>query len=185
MYFPPLFISLLPNSTLYQCHNLNSLYALTNDHTHLLWCARDGVGIPDAVTLLCEYKVPLDQDKATSTLDAWCCSLSWLPSTSISTTTPTFYMSPDLSGCCIHAQVIAGCTNGQVFCLHWVLKGTEFDNSNPLSCEVSCVNGVTGVCSITGVSRVSGSVSEVVRVWEDADKIPVYSVACQSQVRVH
>lgn len=58
-------------------------------------------------------------------------------------------------------------------------------NGGDVSSSISSVNGITGVCCVIGVSHVSGCVSEITRVWEEADSIPVYSIASQPQVVRH
>lgn len=133
----------------------------------------------DPVSLICDYQLPMKSDEK----DGWGCSICWLPSSSssISLTTPTFYMAPGSDGQ-VHTQLVIGCTNGQVFCLQWEISGVN-SVVGLISSSVSSVNGVTGVCSINGISGVTGRVSESMCLWEEADGTPVYCLACQSKVR--
>ena len=125
------------------------------------------------MSLLCDYQLPLDCDER----EGWGCSLCWLPFSSM--TTPTFYMSPVSDGR-VHARLVVGCTSGQVFGLEWELSGVGC-SVGVVSSTISSVDGITGVCSVSGVTSVTGCVREIIRVWEE-DKIPVYSIACQSKV---
>ena len=131
----------------------------------------------DPVSLICDYQLPVANDGKES---AWACSLAWLPSSSVTQTMPTFYMSPGAEGC-VHAQLAVGCTNGQVFSVRWELSGVN-GVYGPVSSNVSSLNGVTGVCSITGVTGVIGRVDETLCLWEESDGVPVCCIASQPKV---
>ncbi len=130
----------------------------------------------DPVFLISEHHLPLAGKEESS----WGCSLSWLPSSPVWGTTPTFYMTPapGAEGR-VNAQLVVGCTNGQVLNLQWEISGVN----GVVGLVSSSVGGVTGVCSITGVSGgVSGCVSKITSLWEEADGVPVYTITCQPKV---
>lgn len=133
----------------------------------------------DPVSLICDYQLPLRRE-GEGQEGGWGCSLCWLPSSTVSLATPTFYMSPSPEGC-VHAQLVVGCTNGQVFSLKWALSGVGV--VGVMKSTVSSLNGITGVCSISGVSGVAGSVTETTPLWEESDAVSVYCVASQPMVR--
>lgn len=130
------------------------------------------------MSLICDYQLPLAYEGTDS---AWACSLAWLPSSAVAQTTPTFYMSPATEGR-VHARLVVGCTNGQVFNLKWEFSGVN-GVMGLVSSSVSSLNGVTGVCSITGVAGVTAGVSEAACLWKEADGVPVCCVASQLKVK--
>ncbi len=115
-------------------------------------------------------------------VEDWGSSLCWLPSSSVSLSTPTFYLSPTSNGC-VHGQLVVGCTNGQVHNLRLKLIGEVGGRVGLVSSDVHSVNSNIGVCRISGVTGVTGCVSMVTTVWVREDRIPVYSIVCQPKVR--